>query len=465
MPKVPLITTQQVKQEALPNVRLNTRASPDAFGANIAAAIEGVGNVAGQIALNEFNEQNKAKAKELEVNFSKSARALLFDPENGYFNKKGEYAFQYQPVAEKAVDELIKQTIDNAETPQQKSMLMQSLSVRAEKMKLDIQRHAAKEYEAWKDAASKARIDDSIEEAAASYENPEYVNLLIETGRNEIYEMAQRGGQDAEQTNAQLKEYQSKLRTAIIDRMMLDDPKRAEAYFKEYKDEIGGRDQTAILRKLKIAKYGDLATDWGDYAELMDMSINDRSKFLTVDLNKYQLSAKHMSQMINLQRTVAGNQAKADEQVRGIGEAMSLAKASLAAAGIKMDAKAPKAHRELVQQFQGALLREIDAYRNANDGRFPSEPDVKGMIDSLLIKGTYPDDRTLGFILPDKEGYVFQGPDDDGKVVLVPYDEIPEDHRSAIKKALDAAGKSSDELSVRKIYTQKKIIEVRERYK
>lgn len=427
MPTVPK-AERQVQRAPLRGVQ-QSGADRSAFGSGIAKGLNAVNSVV----LDQLAVQNETKAKELDVEFSKSLRAMQFDPKSGYYAKRGEDAYKYQPLFEQATEELRKTFLEQAENVSQASMLDKVMQARITRARDGVSRHAMKEYQSWVDNASNARAEDSLQEAIVNYNDTKFVNQLRTSGRNEIITVGQRNGKDQEVINAELKDYDSKLHAGTVQHLIQLDTKEARAYFDEHKDDIDGRVQYKLLRSLKIAEKGDLATSREDYAVLSKMAAFEVDKFIHEDLAKYELSDADFKKFENSQVSAQRSKSKHDEKYSGIKRAMGLASNTLKAAGIKTTGKLSKKKARQLDQFQGELLLDIKQWESENK-RAPNDQETLGIIDSLLIKGRVPGTGIAGFF--QDEPFLFE---DESAIVNI--DEVPNDMKIKIISRFNALHK------------------------
>lgn len=445
MPTIPK-AERKVERTALRGVQ-QQGASREAFGGGIGKSITQAGDVIGKIQLDALAEQNEARAKELDVEFSQSLRAMQFDPQQGYYNKRGKDAFDYQPLFTQATQELTTQFLEKADNDSQRMMLSKVMQQRVTRAQDGVARHAFKEYNAWIDGASVARADDAMQEAIVNYSNPKYVKQLRQSGRSEIINVGQRQGKDQEAINNDLKEYDSNIHLGTIDTLIQQDIKAARAYFDENKDEIDGRKLAGVMRKLKVAEKGDLATSREDYSTLTKMSMLNQNEFINVDLAEYELSDADFKKFENQQVSLYRNRAKSDEKNSDLRRAMTLSRNSLKNAGINVTPKAGTKQAKKLSQYEGQLFIDINKFVATNK-RAPNKVEMYEIIDNLLTTTDIPGAGKFGFF--SKESFKFENE-------IVDFDEIPEEMVDRIRSdyAKDYKKYVPTESEIRQSYTNK----------
>jgi hypothetical protein len=444
MPTIPK-SDDPVQLQPLRGARQSLAGGPGAFGDSVGRGISQMSESVDKIAFEELARQNEAKTKELDVEFSKSLRAMQYDPQQGYYAKRGKDAYDYQPLFEKATEKLRDDFIARAENESQRDMLSKVLSQRVQRAQDGVSRHALKEYNAWIDGTALSRAEDAMQEAIVSYNDPKYVNQLKVSGRNEIINVGQRAGKDQEAINNDLKEYDSKIHVGTVEHIMQLDVGEAREYFEANKDEIDGREQSKLLRKLKVAEKGDLATSRADYAALSHMAAFEPEKFINEELSKYELSDTDFKRFENAQVTAKRSKTKHDDKMSGIKRAMSLSDNALRAAGV-IPKKRTKKSDERINQFQGQLLLDIEEFRREN-GRGPNDDEILKMTDSLLIRGKVPGTGIAGFF--QDEAYMFENEE-----AVVDIDEVPEDMQVKIRDSFKRKyGRAPTEKEIEYSYT------------
>lgn len=448
MPIVPPSNRTVPTRDRIGTPQQSTVNSLSTVGSGVAAA----GGALADAALKGKARENETRAKELDVEFSGSLRALQFGKE-GYYNKKGKDASDTELDYTAAIDQLRVNFLDKAENESQRDMLNNVMLKRIENAKGGMARHSQREYNAWIDSAAQGRINDSIQESIVNYNNKDYIKVLEAGAKNEIITRAERRGQDHELTQIELEQYKSDTHAGTVEHLMQLNVRDARTYFEANKDEIQGQAQTKLMRSLKVAEKGDLRTDRKHYASLHRMAAEEPDMFVEQDLNTYELSDSDFKSMTNLQRTITTNSNKADNKLRSINNAMGLAKASLQNAGIDTTPKPGSKHAERIDEFQGALIKEMEAFKEAND-RTATEQETLNMIDALLIQGT---DVGSGWIFEDK-GFLFE----EDKKVAVPVDDIPDDDIELIKSAYQTKhSRLPDDDEIREAYTRRLFIETK----
>lgn len=168
----------------------------------------------------------------------------------------------------------------------------------------------------------------------------------------------------------------------------------------------------------------------------------DPAGFAEVDLNEYRdrLSKEAVKELTGLQTGALTDQRKAREDGMTLTTAFSQAQSQLEAVGITTTGKKDSARQEAaarIARFQNALADEMQAFKEANDGRNPNQVDIQAMVNKLLLPIVIRDPGT--FWDSETEGFAFEARTrPDGTIVEfnVEYTDIPIDLRRAIERDL-----------------------------
>lgn len=105
-----------------------------------------------------YRVQAQATAKEMDNRFSQAAQNTLFDPDNGYYNKKGKAAVDGYKSAVETLKADFQQGKNGVEDPFIQRMYDQSTGARLQTMLNQAQQHYAEGVFSWNVSESKARI-------------------------------------------------------------------------------------------------------------------------------------------------------------------------------------------------------------------------------------------------------------------------------------------------------------------
>lgn len=198
-----------------------------------------------------------------------------------------------------------------------------------------------------------------------------------------------------------------------------------------------------------------------DQTLLYDMrryAATDPAEFARIDLNDYRdrLSINDIKELTNTQTTALTDERKAREEGLTITSAFSQAETQLSAVGITTAGKngsEREASARQIAQFQNVLAAEMEAFKQANNGKAPTQLDVQSMINRLLLPvvvktpasggglfGVY----FPGFETQNRDGFLFETGGRTGDLgngtnveIAVKYEQIPIGDRVTIEVALE----------------------------
>ena len=251
--RVPVYGERQVSLRPDLQQGINVRASASAFGADIGQGMQQLGRGLGQAAevmgqLQAFDDTQRAK--DADTRFANWSRERMYG-EGGFMTLEGRAAVDGRAAFEKEAEEKRRefgkdltggaaQAYGNASQARVQSIYQQSIV------------HTANARKQWFNDAAASRLDTFAEDALASYGSPEMVNKNIALGQAEIREQGRMLGWDADTLANREKEYISSTRMNVALRMLSDDPVKADAYYKEHKDQFTGPHQFKFEESLKV---------------------------------------------------------------------------------------------------------------------------------------------------------------------------------------------------------------------
>ncbi len=166
--------------------------------------------------------------------------------------------------------------------------------------------------------------------------------------------------------------------------------------------------------------------------------------FAQIDLNEYRdrLSKEAIKELTGQQTSALSDQRKAREDGLTLTTAFSQATSQLEAVGITTVGKDGARREEAakrIAQFQNSLAMEMEAFKQANDGKNPTQIDIQSMVNRLLLPVVIKEPGML-WGTNDREGFLFEtGLRSDTSAVdmNVQYADIPIDLRRGIARDLE----------------------------
>lgn len=179
-------------------------------------------------------------------------------------------------------------------------------------------------------------------------------------------------------------------------------------------------------------------------------------EFANLDLNDYRdrLSKEAIKELTGFQTSALTDQRKAREEGLTLTTAFSQASAQLEAVGITTTDKKGSEREDAarrVAQFQNALAAQMEEFKQANQGKKPTQVDIQSMVNRLLLPVVIKEPGRL-WGTNDRDGFLFEAGirSDTATVdVTVKYADIPVDLRSGIVRDLEQElGRKPSEVEV-----------------
>jgi len=259
-----------INPDASPTPGMRQNATADAFGADQGRALQGLGQTLEQagdvanrhaLAFQELN--NETYAKQADTDLQKRLRTIGFgggtkpdgtpDDTPGYFASAGQGAYDGAKPTGEAADKAYQDVLQSLPNDAARRMFMSSGQARINSFQESIASHAAQGRKEWILGASVARQHAAVESAAAYFDDPLKVDQNIAIAKGEVLAQGELQGQSAEQVVEGQRQAESNVRIAVIDRMMTDDPLKADSYYKQHMDSISGGQRAQVEKALRGA--------------------------------------------------------------------------------------------------------------------------------------------------------------------------------------------------------------------
>lgn len=193
---------------------------PRAQGAPAGAFDGGISNSLNNVAAaaNQIKERiDTTAAEEALTAFEKQKNDILFNPESGYFNTQGKNAFDGVQSTNEALTAAREQFANGLDSTAARERFNAVSSQHIARSTQDINRHASSGLKAWESATIQAQVENSLESAALSFNDPEALRLNNAIGRQSIIEKNNIDGSGPEALIEELQTYNSEFaRTTIL---------------------------------------------------------------------------------------------------------------------------------------------------------------------------------------------------------------------------------------------------------
>lgn len=212
-----------------------------------------------------YRVQAQATAKEMDNRFSQAAQNTLFDPDNGYYNKKGKAAVDGYKSAVETLKADFQQGKNGVDDPFIQRMYDQSTGARLQTMLNQAQQHYAEGVFSWNVSESKARIanlGNTAITAVNSWNDDKGVYMQYHNSvAGEVNDLAELNGIDknSEQYTNLMTESMTTFHSGALDMFLAKDSVgSASGYLKKFRSEMDAD---------TVAKYENKIHDLADRLE------------------------------------------------------------------------------------------------------------------------------------------------------------------------------------------------------
>lgn len=185
-------------------------------------------------------------------------------------------------------------------------------------------------------------------------------------------------------------------------------------------------------RAKQLASGEPVSTDWKIYYDLKTAASFEgtRNKFLRENLLQYRskLAEGEFKELINLQSSIRSGQQKAIDSLSGYRTTTMIVNDTLNDIGIDPTPKQGSKDAEKVALLKRRVDQEIADYAERNNGKKPSNQEIQGILDNLVVKG----EVDKFFYNPNK--FLFEV--EEGDIFLIDAKDIPRTERLKIEEAL-----------------------------
>lgn len=247
MPTVPRLE-QRVGLANVPNLNVNTDAPAAAFGSGQKAVFD----AAIGIAEKAKKDADQLAIMEADRKLSEAETNLLYDQQNGIFNKKGADAFGLPEFVNTEYSKQAKAIEDSLATNEQKAAFRERASGRYQDVNRQVMRHVGEEVKRYDDDKTQAYITTETNAAIKAYHDPEIVARSIMNQKTAIAAYGDRHGLPAELIKQKIEAAESSVHKNVIGRMLTNgDDISAQNYLNNNRDFITGADIEQVEKEVE----------------------------------------------------------------------------------------------------------------------------------------------------------------------------------------------------------------------
>lgn len=235
---------QRTRASSVPQVQVATEES---LGADLARPIT---QVATQIWQKTQDDADTAALMEAESSLSQWQTNTLFNQENGVYTRKGKNAIditnQTLPQFQQQVDTIS----NNLTNDRQRQRFAQIAKSQGTRLNGELNRYEYGERQVFYKQAEDATLNAATQGAVAYYDDPQQVAYYQNKGTRVIAMQGERNGEAPELTHEKVLQYNSGINTAVIGRLMQQDPIAAQRYYAKSYDGMTADDQVKVTKLL-----------------------------------------------------------------------------------------------------------------------------------------------------------------------------------------------------------------------
>lgn len=240
MPRVPTYDTPQVGQQPVRAVELRGIA-PD--NSAIAEGLQSFQRGAQILAAKEREKADTALLMDADNQLTQWQQKAMYDENGGVFTRKGKNALDVTNQTLEQFEQTQADIAKNLTNDQQRSRYAQIVASRRNSLSNDLNRYEYSERQNYYGEVEKGQLETSMQGAALDYQDPAKVQGYRQKIDAVLASRAERLGLSPEAAQAERLKTNSGMSTAVIQRMLVDDPGKAKGYFDSFKDTMTAEDQ------------------------------------------------------------------------------------------------------------------------------------------------------------------------------------------------------------------------------
>ncbi|WP_052724779.1 hypothetical protein [Pseudomonas sp. 10B238] len=204
-------------------------------------------------ATQQYVEQERAKADTAALmaadqQLEQWQQKTFFDPEAGVYTKKGSAALD---ITNQTIGQFEQQQAkigESLKNERQRARYNELVMRRRQSMSGDLNRYEYRERENYYDDVERGQVETAMQGAALNYNDPDKIGYYQSKMIAVLQSQVQRKGLPPEMQQAMLLKANSGMSSAVISRMVDDDPYKAKSYFQTAQEGMTAEDQVQISR-------------------------------------------------------------------------------------------------------------------------------------------------------------------------------------------------------------------------
>jgi len=245
MARIPTLDGPQIQQSALGAPTVGGQ-GPDNSG--LQRGLAQAGQAAQQYAAIESQKADTAALMAADQQLEQWQQNAFFSAEDGVYAKKGGAALN---ITNQTIDQFEIQQAKIGESltnERQRARFNDLVMRRRESLSNDLNRYEYREREQYYDDVERGQVETAMQGAALNYNDPAKIAYYQSKMAAVLQSQAQRKGLPAEMQQATMLKANSGMASAVISRMVDDDPYKAREYFATAQEGMTAEDQVQISR-------------------------------------------------------------------------------------------------------------------------------------------------------------------------------------------------------------------------
>lgn len=253
MPKAPTLDSTRITQDPLSFGRIRTQSLVSNQPAQrVDKAADELNKFVQKVEKDELKKANDLALTEADARLSNLETDTLYDPATGAMSKRGKQSFDLQNTAMEDFDAKAAEIEEGLSNDYQRASYQRMLAKRRAYVDRQINRHVTNETKTYDDNVTKSYVANEMNAAIENAHDPDRVAMSLDRQRGAIQAHADRNGMDQETTQRLMEESVSKTHKAVFSKIINSGGvTAAQEYYKQYKDDITGKDRVAIDKALK----------------------------------------------------------------------------------------------------------------------------------------------------------------------------------------------------------------------
>ena len=245
MARIPTLDGPQVAQRGLGAPTVGGQ-GPDNSG--LQRGLAQVSQAAQQLVQQERAKADTAALMAADQQLEQWQQKTFFDPEAGVYTKKGSAALD---ITNQTIGQFEQQQAkigESLKNERQRARYNELVMRRRQSLSGDLNRYEYRERENYYDDVERGQVETAMQGAALNYNDPDKIGYYQSKMIAVLQSQGQRKGLPPEMQQAMLLKANSGMSSAVISRMVDDDPYKAKSYFQTAQEGMTAEDQVQISR-------------------------------------------------------------------------------------------------------------------------------------------------------------------------------------------------------------------------